>query len=169
MDPRHMRGVEQIVGHVEVIAIEQHRLAAIDAPSRIAPVIDLENQSRIRFFRFAHPYPEQSVTFGDRIRTNACNMRYLFSTGHARAGSGAVKSQAVIAAFDCVALDAAHGQRQLAVRACVFKRGHGTIRPAIEDDIFAKDSGGLQLVRDLMVPCGNVPTVSKKHGVLPSL
>src|SRR6266851_325707 len=61
MNPGDMRRVQQIVGHVEVIAIDRHRIAVSDAPGRIAVVIDAEDRRRLRQLRVAHPDPEQPV------------------------------------------------------------------------------------------------------------
>lgn len=99
-----MGWVQQIVRHVEVIAVDRHRLAAIDAPGRITEMFDMENLCGIGFRGLTHPDPDEPVTFLHRVGADAGHMRNTLCTRHAGAGAGTVEGQSVIAAFDVVAL-----------------------------------------------------------------
>jgi hypothetical protein len=162
-----MRRVQKVVGHVKIVAIKRHAVAAIQPPGRIAPMVHIENQRRIGLVSIAHPDPHQAVAFMDRIGTDASHMRDLLDTRHPGAGAGAVKGQAMIATFDHIPLDAPHRQRQLAMRAGVLKGGNAAVGLAVKHDGLAQHLYREQVLANLVVPCGDIPAVAKIHEVLP--
>ncbi len=163
MDPGNVGRIEQVVGHVEVVAVERHRLAAIDAPGRVIEIFHLENVLRVGLVRLAHPDPEQAVALMDGVGTHLGDMGNTLCTRDARAGARTVEGQAVIAAFHVVALDTAHGERQLAMGTGILQRGGLTILQAVKNDLFAEDGDGLQLAAYLVIPGRDVPGILEKH------
>ena len=163
MDPGDVGRIEQVVGHVEVVAVERHGLAAIDAPCRVVEILHLENVLRVGLFRLAHPYPEQAVALVNGVGAHLGDMGNTLCTRNAGAGARTVEGQAVIAAFHVVALDAAHGERQLAMGTGIFERGRASVLLAVKHDVYTEDGDGLQLAANLVIPGCDVPGILEKH------
>ncbi|MNT05300.1 hypothetical protein D3C72_1399150 [compost metagenome] len=160
-----MGGVEQVVGHVQVIAVDGHRIATVQPPVRVVPLGNVEKLGRVGQRRIAHPQPYQAVALLYRV---AADLRRLRNTRHAsglHAGAGTVERQPVVATLDHITLQAPHRQRQLTVRASILQGNHGTVRLAIQHDGFAKEDGRMQGLLHFGVPGGGVPGVSQEHGV----
>ncbi len=166
MYPGDVRGVEQVVGHVEVIAFDRHAVAAIKPPGRIAPVIDVHDFRGVGLGRFAHPDPDEAVTLFHWIRMYAGGFGHPLPTGRAGAGAGLIEGQAMVTALDFVALQTAHRQRQLAMRAGVLQRHRFAGAIAVHHDAFVKNGDGRQGMADVVVPTGDVPGVLQIRGLI---
>src|SRR3546814_14653087 len=75
-----------------------------------------------RTLGFSHPDPGNAVFFGDGIGFDACRRRSVVAVWVEHAASRTVELQAVIAAFDCIALDLSQIQGNKTKRA-TFKQG----------------------------------------------
>ena len=160
MDPGHVGGVQQVVGDVEVVARYFHAIALVQAPLRVAPVIDGKDAVRVRQRGVAHPDPQQTIALLQWIGAHLCAAGWLVHARRFDAGARAVKGQAVVAAFELVVMQTAHGQRQLAVRAGIFQGHHAAILAAIEHDVLVQDFLGVQAFGDFLVPGGDIPGIA---------
>ena len=163
MNPGNVRWIEQIVSHVEVIAIDRHRIAAGDSPGGIAVMVDAEYGRRLRQLRIAHPDPQQAVARDNGIAAHVRSLRNAVGTGQANALSAAIIGHAVISAFDVVAFDASHGQRQFAVHAGVFERNRTAVGFAVQHDPLIQHFDRHEPVRELNVQGRHVPCIAQEH------
>ena len=58
MHPSNMRGVQKIVAHQQIVAVQFHRRTAVHPPIGIVEILDLENLLWIGQHRIAHPNPD---------------------------------------------------------------------------------------------------------------
>ena len=103
--PGHVAGVQQVVAHQQIIALQLHRGTHIDAPVGAVKIRDVDNFFRVCHGRVAHPDPHQAVFLVDRIRPHLGCRGDAPATGRPDTLPGAIKGQAMIAAFHRVALD----------------------------------------------------------------
>src|SRR6185437_12817531 len=102
-----------------------------------------------------------------RIAGDARVLRDLRLPGNFDALTARREFEAVIAAAHIVALDDAHGERQVAVAAAVFERDGFALLGAVEHDRQAKEYPRQRGARDLFAPGGDVPAMAQEHGTRP--
>ena len=161
--PRDVRRVKQVVGNVQVVASHVDGFALVAAPGRVVPMGNLVDGGRVGALRLTHPDPQQAVTLMQGVSTHTRTGRRAVHARHLDAGTAAVKGQAVVAAFQVVALDAPQRERQFAVRAGVFECGRAAVGFAVEHDVLAQHAHSQRLVAELTVPGSDVPGVAQKH------
>ena len=165
MDPGHMRRVEKIVNHVEIMAGDIHAAAGRSSPSRVVIVRDVNDLHRIRLVGVPHPYPQQAPSVLDRIGSDPYT-GWWWSVLRRRpdAGAAAIEGQAVITAFDRRTHQASFRQRKLAVRAGVLEGGRITVLGSEEDDRLVEYSKRREAMREVAAPSGNIPAVPDEFG-----
>lgn len=169
VDPCHMGGVEQVVAHQQVVAVEFHRRAAVDAPCGVVEVFNLEDVGRVGQRGVAHPDPDQPVFFMQRVGVDFGVGGDAACARSPDAAACAIEGEAVVAAFDGVAFDAAFAEGEFAVGAGVFEGDKLACLGAKGADVLAKHGDLLQRVGDFMVPSGDVPSVFQEHKWAPLL
>src|SRR5271167_174874 len=120
----------------------------------------------------AGPDPDQPVALDDRIAPHAGGWIDRLLRRHMGAAPGGIEHEAMIAAHDLVADEAAHGERQQPVPAGVLERRNGAVGAAVENDVVAADGPRRQGALDLMAPGGRIPRVQRegpaaRHSFLP--
>ena len=106
MHPRDMRGIQQVVGDVQVIAGHGHGLTLVVAPGGVFPVRDVVNCLPGCAGRLTHPDPQQAVTVFQWKSPHQGSGRNVVGAWHLDAAPAAVKAQTVVATLQQVALDA---------------------------------------------------------------
>ena len=163
MDPGDVRRIEQVVGDVQVVAIDGHVVAIGRSPLGVSPMLGLEDVGRVGAICVAHPDPQQSVARFDGVRVDDCSLRWVVAPRCLHTLPGAIEHQAVVPALDVVALHPAHRQRHLAMRACIGEGAVRTAGAAVDGDVLAQDRGRVRPVADLAFPRCDVPGVAEKH------
>ena len=79
---------------------------------------------------------------------------------------GRVEDEAVVAAYDLVAVQPAFGERHQPVPAGVFQRGDLSLGGTVEHDLLAADRAWKQRMLDVAAPGGDVPGVERKRAGL---
>jgi len=140
---------------------------AMPAQSWKREAVVIRDGARIGTGRVAHPDPGIAVHVCDGVALQACGPRHIVLTRHLNAGAGAVVNEAVVGTFDCIAFEAARGQRQSPVRAAILERDKLAHLSAEENDGFAEKCPPNQRTPELVGKAGGVPALGNKHGKLP--
>ena len=164
MHPGHVRGVEQVVHQPEVVAAHGHAVALGQPPAGVVVVLDVDDGVVARQRRVAHPDEEQSVAVAHRVAAHARMRGDALLRRRVDAAAAAVEGQAVVAALEGVALDAAHRQRQPAVRAGVLQRHGRATLGAVEHHRLAEQAPRHGRAAHLAREGRRVPRVPEESG-----
>ena len=166
VDEGQMREVEQIVDQQLVVAADME-IGRLGPPVRVVEPVEIGDIGGVHAVGVAHPDPDEPVALDQRIGGDAGAGRDRALAGDGDARARAVELEPVIAAFDPLAQNPPHRERERAVAAAVFQRRRGSVGGPVEQDGRSQDlpregPAGLHLV----LPRGDVPGVSDEgaHG-----
>ena len=108
MHPGDMCGVQQVVGHVQVVARDNHTVAAIETPRGVTPFRHVTNFRFVCQFDITHPDPDQTVAHGEGVAANLGALGNALTTGRPDAATRAVEGQTVVTTFNVITFATAH-------------------------------------------------------------
>ena len=104
MHPGHMRGVKQVVGHVQIVTGDNHAIATIESPCGITPFRHMADFCFVSQIDITHPDPDEPVAHGKGITAYLGTLWNALATGGADTAAGAVKGQAMVTTLKVIAL-----------------------------------------------------------------
>ncbi len=159
--------IENVVGHQFVMRSAQQ----VTGAHRIMVTVEAIEARRRAVggpLGRAHPHPDETVLFDDRIGSQIGVLRHG-AMGIVHAAPGAIELEAMIAAANAIADERSPVQRRETMRASVGRRGEHAVRCPRHEDRIAEEPPAEERTRgDLVRPRADVPRVpQKRHRLLP--
>ncbi|MCY1553122.1 hypothetical protein D9M68_895740 [compost metagenome] len=137
---------------------------AVAGPGRVVVPVHVGHERGVGLGRVAGPDPHEAVLLDHRKAAHAGRGVERLLARHVGAAALAVVDQAVVAADQLVALEAAQRQRHQPVPAGVFERGHLAVGAAKQHHFLVADGAWQQRVTHFDVVGGGIPSVERKGG-----
>ena len=155
-----MGQIEEIIAQQIIVGLDLHGLA-LAGPARIIEEMIVRDQALVGGLSVTHPDEYPTPFFDGWIAPDPQLVRYFVHARNADAGALAVKCEAVIAALQRVADDAAGGQRRKPVRAKIMNHCRLAVFGPVKCQRLTEQSALKRLFRrDLVAPGADVPIVS---------
>src|SRR6516165_10700946 len=158
MHLRDVREIEVVLVHEHVVGRQAHHLTRRRPPLAGQPG-QLGRRVQARSARLAEPDPDERRLFTDRVRAYAHPVWHVRLRGHAHARAGRVVSEAVVAAHQQAAVQAALGQRVAAMSAAVLERDDVARLQPVQHDRAVQQLAPEEAGTDLVAGGGDVPAV----------
>jgi hypothetical protein len=158
-----VRQVHEVVDHEPVVAVDADHLA-VAGPGGVVVPVHVGHERGVGLGRIAGPDPDEAVLLDHRKVAHARRGVERFLARHVGAAALAVVDQAVVAADQLVAFEAAERERHQPVPAGVFERGDLAVGAAEHHQLLVADGARQQRVTHFDVVGGGIPGVQRKGG-----
>jgi hypothetical protein len=166
MDVGKVREVQQVVDGEQIVASKMQP----DATRPLAGYVDgavVGDERRVSELGISHPYPEIGMSIENRICAHPRALRHARLPRNLDAGSAVIIDEAMIGAFDPIAVEPPHGEGEAPMRAAILECDGRALFGSIDHRGLAEESTRRQRVAEIVGEAGSVPAIAQEHRIPP--